>query len=77
MERAQLLTDGRYLDVTGGCWLSTGKCVQMGQRIARLEAENGALAANPPSARWLVVAFVGGLVAGAVGAGLLVWQFSR
>ncbi len=75
VERAAIVTDGGTIDVTGGCWLSTGKCIDTGKEMARLRKENEALKASPPaqvqsgpSFGW----FVAGLCLGVVAGGLVV-----
>lgn len=59
------LQDGRTVDISGGCWLSTSRCMDTAREVRRLQAENEALRQRAGD-----VPLVKVLVALALGAGL-------
>lgn len=63
VQKALIVTpSGAHLDVQGGCWLDERKCVQTGQTLAQLRAENGQL---QQEARHVLLAAATALVLGA------------
>ncbi|MCP3060979.1 hypothetical protein LXT21_19525 [Myxococcus sp. K38C18041901] len=68
------LQDGRTVEVSEGCWLSTQRCVDTAREVRRLQAENDALrqhAGDVPLVKVLVALALG------VGLGFTVAQLAR
>ncbi len=68
------LQDGRTVEVSEGCWLSTSRCVDTAQEVRRLHAENEALrqhSGDVPLVKVLVALALG------VGLGFTVAQFAQ
>ncbi|MFP2958257.1 hypothetical protein ACLEPN_10570 [Myxococcus sp. 1LA] len=56
------LQNGRTVDVSEGCWLSTSRCMDTAREVRRLEAENEALrqsAGDVPLVKVLVALALG------------------
>ncbi len=66
--------DGGVEDVTGGVWLDDAQLAAQAKALASLRATNASLEAHAGDmpTRWVVGAFVAGVVLGGVAAGLAV-----
>ena len=74
VETAEISNDAGIFSVTGGCWLSTGKCIDTAKELKRLRAENESLRSQPQpvfegNTGWWIF---GSLCLGFVGGALLV-----
>lgn len=47
VETAEISNDAGIFSVNGGCWLSTGKCIDTAKELKRLRAENESLRSQP------------------------------
>lgn len=68
------LQDGRTVDVSEGCWLSTSRCMDTAREVRRLQAENEALrqhAGDVPLVKVVLALALG------VGLGFTVAQLAR
>jgi hypothetical protein len=65
VERADLATDAGVVSVVGGCWLSTGRCLELAREREQLKAENAKLKTSPtPTAPELIVTIAVGVLVG-------------
>jgi hypothetical protein len=78
VERARLeVADGGVIDVTGGCWLSSGRCVETAREIVSLREENTRLRQAPPVTPTAIVVTIAVSLALGVAAGVAVAQLWR